>query len=137
MALSEVQYSLDVQKSNSKADSVTCDSSISTEQASDIPHLLDDRLPPDDDLDQMSTQHSLAMPVFPPSHVDNNSVPDTVNPVVCTQPEHFLAGTVRTRAGRTIKPPQRLICEMNNQFVQDSSPSVISLLDVVKTIFHG
>ncbi len=119
----------------------TCNSSISTEQGSDvesdIPHLLDEGLVPGNELDQTSTQHSLAMPVFPPSQVDNNPVPDTVNPVVCTQPEHIQTDTLRTRAGRTIKPPQRLICEMNNQFVHDSTPSVNSLFDVVKTPFHG
>lgn len=137
VVLSETQCSLNVHNSNSKAGSDTCCSSVCTEQESDIPHLLDEGLPPDDALDRSSSQHSLVLLVFPLSHVVDNPVPDTVDPVIFTQPEHIPTDTVSTRAGRTIKPPQRLICEMNSQFVHDSSPSVISLFDVVKSIFHG
>ncbi|KAL1276854.1 hypothetical protein QQF64_036477 [Cirrhinus molitorella] len=92
-----------------KADSDTCNSSVSTEQESDLPHVLDEELVPDEELGQSSSQHSSTIPVFPPSQVDNNPVPDTVDPVICTQPENIPTDTVRTRAGRTIKPPQRLI----------------------------
>lgn len=135
--LSEIQCSLDVHNSNSKADSETHSSPVCTEQGSDVPHLLDEGLPLDDELDQSSSQHSLTLPVFPLSHVVNNPVPDTVDPVICNQPKLIHTDTISTRAGRTIKPPQRLICEMNSQIVHDSSPSVISLLDVVKSLFHG
>nr|XP_021332419.1 uncharacterized protein LOC110439844 [Danio rerio] len=138
--LSEPQCSLVVQHSDSKADSDTCDSSVSAQQdcemISNIPHLLDEVLVPDVDLDQSPSQHSLTRPISPLSKVVNNPVPDTVSPVICTQPEHIQTDMIRTRAGRTVKPPQRLICEMNNQFVLDSSPSVISLLDVVKNLFR-
>ncbi|RXN38043.1 Retrovirus-related Pol polyprotein from transposon 412 [Labeo rohita] len=79
-ALSGVQCSLDVQNS----DSDTCNSSVSAEQGSDVgvdaPHLLDEGLVSDEELGQSSSQHSLTLPVFPPSQVVNNPVPDTVNP---------------------------------------------------------
>lgn len=136
VALSRIQCSLDVQNPNSKADSDTCDRSVRIELGCDVPHLLDG-LPSDDELDQRSSQHSLTTPVFPLSHVVNNPVPDTVDPVICNQPKHFQTGTLSTRAGRINKPPQRLICEMNGQFVHDSSPPVSSLFDVVKSLFHG
>lgn len=137
VAFSRVQCSLDVQNPNSKADSDTCDRSERIELECDVPHLLDEGLPSDDELDQRSSQHSLTTPVFPLSHVVNNPVPDTVDPVICNQPKHFQTGTLSTRAGRIIKPPQRLICEMNSQFVHDSSPPVSALFDVVKSLFHG
>lgn len=141
VALSGVQCSLDVQNSDLKADSDSCKSSVSNEQGndvgSDIPHLSDEGLVPDAEFDQSSSQHSLTLPGFSPSQADNNLVPDTVNSVICSQPEHIQTDTVRTRAGRTIRPPKRLICEMNSQFVNDSSPSLISLFDVVKNLFHG
>lgn len=79
----------------------------------------------------------MTMPVFPPSRVVNNTVSDTVDPVICNNAEYVQTDTVSTRAGRIIKPPQRLICDMNSQFVHDSSPSVISLFDMVKSLFHG
>ncbi|KAL1251791.1 hypothetical protein QQF64_019587 [Cirrhinus molitorella] len=91
--LSGVQCSLDVQNYNSKADSDTCNSSVSTEQQSDLPHVLDEELVPDEELGQSSSQHSSTMPVFTPSQVDNNPVPDTVDPVICTQPENIPTDT--------------------------------------------
>lgn len=87
--MSEVQCYLDVQNSNSKTDSDTCNGSISTEQGSDIPHLLDKGLVPDEELGQSSSQHSLTMPVLTLSQVVDNPIPDTVIPVCCTQPEHI------------------------------------------------
>ncbi|RXN16245.1 gypsy retrotransposon integrase 1 [Labeo rohita] len=44
----------------------------------------------------------------------------TKEPVVCTQPRHVEAAVTRTRLGRVIKPPKRLIYEMNKQHIDNS-----------------
>lgn len=63
----------------------------------------------------------------PPDH----ELTGTVEPIVDTQPQ-----TVRTRAGRRVKPPVRFICEMNNQVVDDSV-STVSLFSFVRNMFSG
>ncbi|XP_027874875.1 uncharacterized protein LOC114145478 [Xiphophorus couchianus] len=52
--------------------------------------------------------------------------------VVCTQPSLLC-----TRSGRPVKPPARLICEMNEQVVDDSMSTVDSLFSFVRTMFAG
>ncbi|XP_027880631.1 uncharacterized protein LOC114149183 [Xiphophorus couchianus] len=52
--------------------------------------------------------------------------------VVCTQPSRLC-----TRSGRPVKPPARLICEMNEQVVDDSMSTVDSLFSFVRTMFAG
>lgn len=42
-----------------------------------------------------------------------------------------------TRAGRPVKPPARLICEMNEQVVDDSASTVDSLFSFVRNMFSG
>lgn len=50
--------------------------------------------------------------------------------VVCTQPR-----SVFTRVGRRVRTPARLICEMNEQFVDDAASTVDSMFSFVKNIF--
>lgn len=52
--------------------------------------------------------------------------------VVCTQPPGLC-----TRSGRPVKPPARLICEMNEQVVTDPIPTVGSVFSFVKSMFSG
>ncbi|XDV11309.1 hypothetical protein PO909_000279 [Leuciscus waleckii] len=56
-------------------------------------------------------------------------------PVVCTQPRHVDAAVTQTRLGRVIKPPKRLIHEMNNQFIHSSDFTVSSFVYFVQSIF--
>ncbi|KAL3999269.1 calcium/calmodulin-dependent serine protein kinase [Sarotherodon galilaeus] len=42
-----------------------------------------------------------------------------------------------TRSGRPVKPPTRLICEMNEQHVDDSVSTVDSLFSFVRNMFSG
>lgn len=51
-------------------------------------------------------------------------------PVVTTQPH-----AVRTRLGRQIKRPPRLVCEMNDQVIDDSASTVSSLIYFVRNVF--
>lgn len=51
---------------------------------------------------------------------------------VCAQPP-----PVCTRLGRPVKPPVRLICEMNEQVVDDSVSTVDSLIFFVRNMFSG
>ncbi len=59
----------------------------------------------------------------------------TKEPVVCTQPRHVEAEITRTRLGRVIKPPKRLIYEMNKQHIDSSDSTVSSFVYLVKSIF--
>lgn len=52
--------------------------------------------------------------------------------VVCKQPPPLC-----TRAGRPVRPPARLICEMNEQVVDDSASTVDSLFSFVRNMFSG
>lgn len=52
--------------------------------------------------------------------------------VVCKQPPPLC-----TRAGRLVKPPARLICEMNEQVVDDSASTVDSLFSFVRNMLSG
>ncbi|KAL4008609.1 hypothetical protein ACER0C_002461 [Sarotherodon galilaeus] len=52
--------------------------------------------------------------------------------VVRTQPPPLC-----TRSGRPVKPPTRLICEMNEQHVDDSVSTVDSLFSFVRNMFSG
>ncbi|XDV15563.1 hypothetical protein PO909_015619 [Leuciscus waleckii] len=56
----------------------------------------------------------------------------TQDHVVCKQPPPLC-----TRAGRSVKPPVRLICEMNEQVVDDSASTVDSLFSFVRNMFSG
>lgn len=56
----------------------------------------------------------------------------TQDHVVCKQPPPLC-----TRAGRPVKPPVRLICEMNEQVVDDSASTVDSLFSFVRNMFSG
>lgn len=55
--------------------------------------------------------------------------------VVCTQPRHVDVVVTQTRLGRVIKPPKRLIYEMNNQHIGSSDSTVSSLVYLVKSMF--
>lgn len=55
-----------------------------------------------------------------------------ISDVVCTQPRRLC-----TRSGRPVKPPARLICEMNEQIVDDSMSTVDSLFSFMKTMLSG
>lgn len=77
-------------------------------------------------------------PSSPPGCGDSHELSDVIPPdeapceaVIDTQPQPF-----RTRAGRQVKPPARLICEMNRQAVDDSS-SVVSVFSFVRSMFSG
>lgn len=57
--------------------------------------------------------------------------------VVCTQPQSMGASqtnAVTTRVGRHVKPPNRLICEISTQKVEDVSPSG-SVMNLFKCMF--
>lgn len=56
----------------------------------------------------------------------------TQDQAVCTQPPPLC-----TRAGRPIKPPARLICEINKHIVDDSVSTVDSLFSLVRNMFSG
>lgn len=67
-----------------------------------------------------------------PAAVDNVQPLDTTNSVaqvsvICTQPTRAC-----TRVGRVIRPPLRLICEMNDQALHSPKSTVGSLFDFVK-----
>ena len=73
------------------------------------------------------------MPISAPEHRTDTQPPThTQDQVVCAQPPVF-----HTRLGRPVKPPARLICEMNEQIVDDSVSPVDSLVSFVKNIFTG
>lgn len=59
----------------------------------------------------------------------------TEEPVVCTQPRHVDAAVTRTRLGRVIKPPKRLIYDMNKQHISSSDSTASSFINLVKGIF--
>lgn len=55
--------------------------------------------------------------------------------VVCTQPKCLDSAVAQTRVGRIIKPPKRLICEMNEQHMDSSDSTVSSFVYLVKSFF--
>lgn len=74
-----------------------------------------------------------AQQVPSPVHVtDTQPGALTQDQAVCTQPPPLC-----TRAGRPIKPPARLICEMNEQIVDDSVSTVDSLFSFMRNMFSG
>lgn len=76
----------------------------------------------------VSAQH-----VPSPEHVaDAQSGALTHDNVVCTQPPPLC-----NRSGRPVKPPARLICEMNEQIVDDSVSTADSLFSFVRNMFSG
>ena len=54
---------------------------------------------------------------------------------VCTQPLGFEDTVARTRRGRAVNPPERLICEMNEQVLDTSESTVNSFIYFVKSLF--
>ena len=54
---------------------------------------------------------------------------------VCTQPLGFEDTVARTRRGRAVNPPERLICEMNEQVLDTSESTVNSFIYLVKSLF--
>ncbi|MEQ2238468.1 hypothetical protein ILYODFUR_033393 [Ilyodon furcidens] len=69
----------------------------------------------------LSTEHS------------TNTKPDLpVTDVVCIQSSRLC-----TRSGRPVKPPARLVCEMNEQVVDGPMSTVDSLFSFVQTMFAG
>lgn len=64
--------------------------------------------------------------------VSNNVTQENV---VCTQLRHVEAAVTQTRLGRVIKPPKRLIYDMNKQHMDSSDSTVSSLVYLVKCIF--
>ena len=83
-------------------------------QSSDVPSANSD--PPDVESQQVV-----------PTYEDTG--PDEL--AVCIQ-ENTVA---RTRRGRVINPPKRLICEMNEQVLDTSESTVNSFLSLVKSLF--
>ena len=69
------------------------------------------------------------------SHVPSSAVSESVEPVICTQPKQVLPNMIMTRTGRTIRPPERLICDMNYQVVEDSRSSVGSFVTFERNVF--
>lgn len=66
-----------------------------------------------------------------PTHEDTMSD----EPAVCAQPQSFENAVTQTRQGRAIKPPKRLICEMNGQVLDTSESTVNSLISLVVSLF--
>ncbi|KAG1925166.1 interleukin-1 receptor accessory protein-like 1-A [Pimephales promelas] len=85
--------------------------------------------------DQSAHSHSVQLPTDSPadphSHVPSSVDSESDEPVV-NQPRR---GMTMTRIGRTIKPPKRLICEMNDQVVEDSRSSVSSFVTLMRHVF--
>ncbi|XP_075935390.1 uncharacterized protein LOC142935134 [Anarhichas minor] len=80
---------------------------------------------------QPSAEEALHIP-SPKQATDTQLGALTQDHVVCAQPPPLC-----TRAGRPVKPPVRLICEMNEQIVDDSVSSVDSLFSFVRNMFSG
>ena len=87
-------------------------------QSSDVPSANSD--PPDVESQQVV-----------PTYEDTG--PDEL--AVCIQPQGFENTVARTRRGRVINPPKRLICEMNEQVLDTSESTVNSFLSLVKRLF--
>lgn len=89
--------------------------------------------------DQSAHSHPIQLPSDSPAdahtHVPSSVDSESVEPVICTQPRRAFPGMTMTRTGRTIKPPKRLICEMNDQVVEDSRSSVGSFVTFVRSVF--
>lgn len=83
----------------------------------------------------------LPVPVDPRNAAPHSMVPlqdVTVSdePVVATQPQRFDDDVPQTRRGRAVKPPKRLICEMNGQVLDTSHTSTIkSFVSLVASMF--
>lgn len=83
-------------------------------------------------------QNALSLPLADKAHQVSEHATDTqldaltVDHVVCAQPP-----PVCTRLGRPVKPTARLICEMNEQVVDDSVLAADSLFPFVRNMFSG
>lgn len=91
--------------------------------AGDVSEQCDDVLPVSD-----GPQAAGSHPVVP-THEDTMSD----EPAVCTQPQSFETAIAQTRRGRVVKPPRRLICEMNEQVLDTSESTVNSFISLVKS----
>ncbi|XP_052459431.1 retrovirus-related Pol polyprotein from transposon 412 [Carassius gibelio] len=84
--------------------------------------------------DQSAHSQPIQLPTHSPAdahaHVPSSADLESVEPVICTQPKQDM-----TRIGRTIKPPKRLICEMNDQVMEDSRSSVGSFVTLMRHVF--
>ncbi|XP_048019552.1 uncharacterized protein LOC125250815 [Megalobrama amblycephala] len=93
-------------------------------EASDIPDEMTPSECSDNDQHSPETEH-VPEPIQSteslPASMPNESsscvqVPDNRNvPVICEQPTSTLTSHITTRLGRLVRPPNRLICEIDNQ----------------------
>ena len=86
-----------------------------------------------------TAERSVSMSPVPPEHGPSpEHLTDTQPPthaqdhVVSVQPP-----ALNTKSGRPVKPPARLICEMNEQVIDDSASTVDSLFSFVSNMFSG
>lgn len=107
----------------------TSDSSVQAAQLPS-PEPLADSVVSQDAPSQPSAEEALQ--ISPKQANDTQLGALTQDQVVCAQPPPLC-----TRAGRNVKPPVRLICEMNEQIVDDSESSVDSLFSFVRNMFSG
>ena len=97
-------------------DAVSEDALASLECADQLPAL------------EAAAESAVSMSPALPEHLTDTQPPThTQDHVVCVQPP-----ALNTRLGRPVRPPARLICEVNEQVVDDSASTVDSLCSELK-----
>lgn len=100
--------------------------------ADSVSHVTGDGVNQHSDLSSTKSYQQGAEPHSTPPTYDK---PMSDIPAVCAQPESMNKVTTETRRGRAIRPPERLICEINEQVLDTPKSIVNSLASLVVSLF--